>query len=70
MSSQPLKISMKLKQGGLHLHNLPTKAKIAHTMSVAQNLSSLGVQVDNNMISIFNKKKIIYKRRCGPNHPN
>ena len=46
-------------KGELRLPNLPTKAAIAHKMPVAQNLLSLSVQADNNMISILDKKKII-----------
>ena len=46
-------------QGKLRLPSLPTKATIAHKMPVAQNLLSLSVQADNNMISILDEKKII-----------
>ena len=46
-------------RGELRLPHLPTKATIAHKMPVAQNLLSLSVQADNNMISILDKKKII-----------
>ena len=46
-------------QGELRLLGLPTKATIAHKMPIAQNLLSLLVQADNNMISILDKKKII-----------
>ena len=45
--------------GELRLPHLPKKATIAHKMPVAQNLVSLSVQADNNMISILDKKKII-----------
>ena len=45
--------------GELRLPHLPKKATIAHKMPVAQNLLSLSVQADNNMISILDKKKII-----------
>ena len=45
--------------GELRLPHLPKKATIAHKMPVAQNLLSLSVQANNNMISILDKKKII-----------
>ena len=43
----------------LRLSNLSTKATIAHKMTVVQNLLSLSVRADNNMISILDKSKII-----------
>ena len=46
-------------RGELRLPSLPTKVTIAHKMPVAQNLLSLSVQADNNMVSILDKKKII-----------
>ena len=56
----PTKNIMQAKaRGELRLPNFPTKATIAHRMSVAQNLLSLSVQADNNIISILDKKKII-----------
>ena len=49
-------------RGELSIPLLPAKAKIAHKMPVAQNLLSLSVLANNNMISILDKKKItIYK---------
>ena len=46
-------------RGELYLPNLPTKAKIAHTIPVAQNLFLLAVQANNNMVSILEKSNII-----------
>ena len=46
-------------KGELRLLQLPTKAKIAHKMLVAQKLFLLGVQADNNMVSIPNTHKIV-----------
>ena len=43
-------------RGELRLPLLPAQAKIAHKMPVAQNLLSLSVLADNNMISIHDKK--------------
>ena len=46
-------------RGKLRLLNPPTKAKIANKMPVAQNLFSLAIQANNNMISILDKTKTI-----------
>ena len=46
-------------QGKLRFSNLPTKTTIEHKIPVAQNLLSLSVQANNNIISILDNKKII-----------
>ena len=46
-------------KGELPLSVLPKNSRVAHKMNVSQNLLSLGVCADDNLISILDKDKIL-----------
>lgn len=45
-------------KGDLPIQTLPPKSKIAHKMNIRQNLLSLSVLVDDNLVSVLDKNKI------------